>query len=406
MTRFIVLLALLTTSLAAGQPPRGFTALFNDKDLTGWRGGTTYDHRKLLSLPAAERAELIRQWTESMTEVNPKTGLPHWRVDDGVLINDGHGDYATTKKDYGDFELLLEYKTVPEADSGVYLRGVPQVQIWDYNQADPHGLGRARGSGGLWNNTKGSPGKDPLVRADKPLGEWNTIRVLMVGSRVSVWLNQQLVVDHAVLENYYDKIDKTLKADQRRPIPARGPIQLQTHGGEIHWRNIYIREIDGTEACDILQSRGNEGFQSIAGHKSLPNWSGDTEILKMGGDGILLLGKKGQVFWKERLETFSARMQFRSPPGARSGVTVGVLSGGKTAVLQELPAGGTPDYLHPAGEWNFQEVAVVGSTLTVELNGTPVLKTKLPDSDSGGYRFGVVGHGEEVEYKSLTLRTP
>src|SRR4029434_1289201 len=156
----------------------------------------------------------------------------HWRAEGGELINDGKGAYATTEKEYGDFELLVEYKTVPLADSGIYLRGVPQVQIWDFTEEAKFNIGANKGSGGLWNNSPGAPGKDPLVKADKPLGEWNKFRIVMVGSRVSIWLNDELVVDHAVLENYYDKERKTA-------IPPKGPIELQTHGGEIRWRNIF-----------------------------------------------------------------------------------------------------------------------------------------------------------------------
>jgi hypothetical protein len=58
----------------------------------------------------------------------------------------------------------------------------------------------------------------------------------MVGDRVTVWLNDKLVVDNAVMENYFDRT---------QPVPARGPIQLQTHGGEIRWRNIFLRELTG-----------------------------------------------------------------------------------------------------------------------------------------------------------------
>src|SRR5262245_60431882 len=219
----------------ANQPPAGFTALFNGTDLTGWRGGDTFDHRKFLEMPADKRAEQDTMWTEDMKK--------HWSVQNGEFVNDGNGKYATTTKDYGDFELFVEYQTVPKADSGIYLRGVPQVQIWDYTEKAKFNIGADKGSGGLWNNSAGAPGKDPLVLADKPFGEWNKFRILMVGSRVSVWLNGKLVVDHANMENYYDR---------KKPIPARGPIQLQTHGGEIRWRNVFIREIGTAEANEIL----------------------------------------------------------------------------------------------------------------------------------------------------------
>jgi len=99
------------------RPPQGFAALFDGKDLAGWRGGETFDHRKLLAMPADQRDAQIAKWTESMKA--------HWRTENGELVNDGEGAYATTEKDYGDFELLVEYKTVPKADSGIYLRGCP-----------------------------------------------------------------------------------------------------------------------------------------------------------------------------------------------------------------------------------------------------------------------------------------
>ncbi|NBV21269.1 MAG: DUF1080 domain-containing protein [Proteobacteria bacterium] len=228
----------LGTAVQAAQPPAGFTALFNGKDLKGWRGGTTFDHRKLLAMTPEQRAEQIKKWTApdqkgSMMEMG-KTGKPHWYIEGDDLVNDGFGAYATTEKDYGDFELLLEYKTVPLADSGIYLRGVPQVQIWDYTEKAKFKLGADKGSGGLWNNSPGAPGKDPLVLADKPFGEWNKFRVIMKGENVTVWLNDKLVVDNAKLENYYDR---------KLPVPEKGPIQLQTHGGEIRWRNIFIKEL-------------------------------------------------------------------------------------------------------------------------------------------------------------------
>ncbi len=170
----------------------------------------------------------------------------HWSVQDGELVNDGNGLYLTTDKNYGDFELLVDYKTVPLADSGIYLRGCPQVQIWDYTKAGGKwDLGADKGSGGLWNNSPGAPGKDPLVKADKPFGEWNHFRIIMVGSRVWVWLNGKQTVDGAVMENYYNR---------KLPVPPRGPIQLQTHGGEIRWRNIFIREIGSDEADQLLSA--------------------------------------------------------------------------------------------------------------------------------------------------------
>ncbi len=240
----MVVCFLAATGLAQSAPSAGFTALFNGKDLSGWRGGNTFDPVKLAAMAPEARLAQIEKWTASMKE--------HWQVDNGELVNDGFGDYATTEQDYGDFELRLEYKTVAGADSGIYLRGCPQVQIWDINQpSKPEAPDRNpnKGSGGLFNNTPKTPGRDPLVVADKPFGEWNRFRIVMVDNKVTVWLNEKLVVDHAVMENYFDK-------ERKLPVPRTGPIQLQTHGGEIRWRNIVLREIPADEAAKILASNG------------------------------------------------------------------------------------------------------------------------------------------------------
>lgn len=236
---FAVAVAMVAPVETQVAPPEGFAALYNGRDLTGWRGGDTYDHRKWLALPASEREALEAEWTADMRA--------HWRAEGPELVNDGQGKYATTVRDYGDFELRLEYRTVPLADSGIYLRGVPQVQIWDHTNEAEFRNGAQKGSGGLWNNSRGAPGKDPLVLADRPFGDWNQFRIVMVGDRVSVWLNDQLVVDYAVMENYYDR---------SQPVPERGPIQLQTHGGEIRWRHIFIREIGSDEAARIRREKG------------------------------------------------------------------------------------------------------------------------------------------------------
>ena len=86
----------------------------------------------------------------------------HWTVKDGVIHYDGKADNLQTAKDYGNFELYVDWKIGKKGDSGIYLRGNPQVQIWD----------NPMGSGGLYNNQKNP--KSPLVKADRPVGEWNT----------------------------------------------------------------------------------------------------------------------------------------------------------------------------------------------------------------------------------------
>jgi hypothetical protein len=197
-------------------PPEGFTPLFNGLDLTGWKG-LVADPPRRAGMTPEELAEAQKAADALMVE--------HWTVSDGVLHYDGKGNSLCSVKDYGDFELLMDWKIEPKGDSGIYLRGSPQVQVWDPSL-------REIGSGGLFNNEKNPNG--PLIMADKPVGEWNTFLIRMVGDKVTVHLNGQLVVDNVTLENYWER-DK--------PIYETGQIELQHHGDPLHFKNIYIKEI-------------------------------------------------------------------------------------------------------------------------------------------------------------------
>ena len=221
-----LLACLLSLPLFADAPPEGFRALFDGQSLAGWYGWNPHQGLKLTGDKKA--TDLAKQRADFPS---------HWRVENGELVNAGTGPYATTDEEFGDIELRLEYKTVAKADSGIYLRGAPQVQIWDLNQVfDPKKPDRKPhlGSGGLFNNTPGAPGRDPLVAADKPFGEWNAFRIVQQGDVTTVWLNGRLVVDHAKMENYWDRA---------KPLPSKGPIMLQTHGGEIRWRNLFVKPL-------------------------------------------------------------------------------------------------------------------------------------------------------------------
>jgi hypothetical protein len=201
---------------AENRPPKGFRALFNGRDLTGWKGLVADPpHRAKMSPPelATEQARADQQMRD------------HWKVVDGALVYDGKGNNLCTVQDFGDFELLVDWKIPPAGDSGIYLRGSPQVQIWD----------RPEGSGGLYNNEKNP--SHPLKKVDRPPGEWNRFRIRMVGDKVTVYLNGELVVNHVTMENYWER-DK--------PIYPTGSIELQHHGDTLSFKNIFIRELPKT----------------------------------------------------------------------------------------------------------------------------------------------------------------
>ena len=432
----VALVAALVQVRAEPQPPAGFSTLFNGRDLAGWRGGTTFDHRALLAMSEEERDAKIAKWTEELGG--------HWSAQGDELVNDGKGTYLTTVKDYGDFELLVEYKTVPKADSGVYLRGVPQVQIWDSTEPGERGLGRAKGSGGLWNNPAGSPGKDPLVLADKPFGEWNQLRVVMVGARVSVWLNGQMTVDHAILENYYDRNSKdpAIKSNPR-PIPRVGPIQLQTHGGEIRWKNIFLREIGSDEANKILSAHGEDSqWKSIFNGRDLTGWQGPVDQYEViDGAVYCKAGKGGTLHTVDEFSDFKVRTEIKLPPGGNNGLAIRYPGSGDTAYrgmceLQVLDDSAKKyekldprqyhgsvygivaahrGYQRPVGDWNFEEVTVRGSKIRVELNGTVILDADVslvneymansphPGKDRTRGYFGFAGHNDPVGFRALRV---
>jgi hypothetical protein len=223
--------------------PNGFTKLFNGKDLNGWRGRQpNFNPAEEAKLSKEALAEKQAQWNAERDK--------HWRVDGAKeeIVSDGQSPQLATVKDYGDFEMYVDWLMVSHnGDSGVYLRGYPQVQVWDPDNPREVKNGAAKGSGALWNNNAENPGKWPLVKADNPVGEWNGFRIRMVGSRVWVWLNDKPTVEGQVLDNFFDRA---------QPLVARGPIELQTHGSEIRFRNIYVREIPATEAKSVADRVG------------------------------------------------------------------------------------------------------------------------------------------------------
>lgn len=414
---------------ADNNPPPGYRALFNGKDLAGWHGVSTEDPRIMAEMSAEERAEKRKK---SLEDINK-----HWSVQGDDLVNDGFGLYLTSDESFENYELLVSYRTVPKADSGIYLKGNPQVQIWDWTDPEKFKLGAEKGSGGLWNNSASNPGKDPLVRADRPFGEWNNFRIRQVGARTTVFLNGKLVVDHALLENFFNG---KLPPEQKKPLIRKGPIQLQTHGGEIRWKNVFVREIPTSEANAILE---NDGYTSLFDGKTLDGWAGAVDHYEV-VDGAIRCkpGKGGVLRTKGDYADFIAKLEFKLPPGGNNGLAIRYPGQGDAAYagMCELQVLDTEDpkyekldprqahgsaygmaaaargYLRPTGEWNFEQVTVVGSTIKVELNGNLILDTDLstikeylantphPGKELTHGYFGFAGHNDPVEFRRIRIK--
>ena len=412
------------TAAEGPQPPTGFKALFNGKDLQGWHGMGHFDPRKLWAMSEEDRQAKREKDLEDVRQ--------HWSVDEGELVNDGHGVYLTTDQDYGNIEFMIDYKTVAQADSGIYLRGNPQVQIWDYTkEGGKWNIDADKGSGGLWNNSPGAAGKNPMVLADRPFGEWNSFRIIQAKDYTTVFLNDQLVVDHAKMENFWDRSN---------PLWDKGPIQLQTHGGEIRWRNLFIREIPDREVKQML---AEPGFKPIFNGHNLDGWAGPVENYEVKEGAIVCKPNNGgTIYYHQNLTDFVARLEFKLPPGGNNGLAIRYPGQGDTAYsgmceLQVLDnsaekyakldarqyhgsaygmVAAKRGHQKPVGEWNEQEVTVQGSKIKVVLNGTTILDADLrevreymagsphPGKERYDGFFGFAGHGDPVSFRNIRIK--
>ncbi|MFZ4733428.1 MAG: family 16 glycoside hydrolase [Pirellulales bacterium] len=296
--------------------PSGFTPLFNGVDLAGWRGRPHFDPAAEAALSPEERAAKQTEWNADMAA--------HWKVEGGEIVSDGHGVFLTTMRDYGDFELHLEWLLPqPCADSGIYLRGNPQVQIWDPDCERDFKHGADKGSGGLWNNPADSAGRFPLVRADAPTGQWNTMRIRMQGERVSVTLNGRLVVDDQTLANFFAK---------GQPLPASGPIQIQTHGAPMRVRNVCLRELTGLEGSGPgWRELTADDFENVNGTEGTWTWNGG--LAHCTGRPV------GVIRTKRQVKNLELSVEWRHLTSAGNS---GVFLWAPPAVLENLPPGRLP----------------------------------------------------------------
>ena len=406
---------LLKERATLNRPPEGFVALFNGKDLTGWKG--------LLASPNDNPIRRARLSAEALADAQTKADAKmrtHWSVKDGILKFDGGGYSLATIKNYEDFEMWVDWKVLyPRGDSGIYLRGTPQVQIWDPGQWKI-------GSGGLYNNKK-NPSK-PTSIADNPIGQWNTFYIKMVGERVTVVLNGKLVVDNVILENYWDR---------KQPIFPSEQIELQCHGNPIDFRNIYIREIPR-----------EEGFVSLFNGKDLTGWIGAVNgYMAVPENGTITYkkGGGGNLYTEKEYSDFHLKFDFKLTPGANNGLGIRTPSKGDAAyqgmelqildnsadmykrlqpyqyhgsVYGVIPA--KRGFQSPVGQWNSQEVIAKGDHIKVILNGETIVDGNIRDASKNGTstmdkrnhpgllnekgHIGFLGHGSVVEFRNIRIK--
>ena len=402
----------------------GFVSMFNGKDLTGWKG--------LVENPIARAKMTPKQLAEKQVKAD-EIMRRDWKVVDGLLVFDGKGyDNLCSVKDYGDFEMYVDWRIAPKGDAGIYLRGSPQVQIWDINNR-----GASVGSGGLFNNQKHP--KDPLLVADNPVNEWNSFYIKMIGEKVIVYFNGQLVVDNVTLENYWDR---------SQPIFEKDAIELQAHGDRTEYRNIYVREIPRPEPYRVTDEEKAEGFVPMFNGIDMSGWVGNLKDY-IPVDGTIVCdpakGGSGNCYTDKEYSDFIMRFEFLLTPAANNGIGIRTPLQGDAAyggmeiqvldneaevyrdlqpyqyhgsVYGVIPA--KRGYLKPVGEWNCQEIIADGNHIKVTLNGTVILdgdiavasknftetidKRQHPGLSNKSGHIGFLGHGSWVAFRNLRIK--
>ena len=401
----------------------GFVSMFNGKDLTGWKG--------LVGNPIYRNKQTDSALKALQTKADAKI-VNDWVVKDGVLVFTGHGDNLCTEKKYGDFEMYVDWKITAQGDAGIYLRGSPQVQIWDTSRRE---VGAQVGSGGLYNNQKNQ--SKPLVVADNAIGSWNNFHIIMKGDKVTVYLNGVLVTDNVVLENYWDR---------NLPIFIKEQIELQAHGTYVAYRNLYIRELPDNKAVNLSEEEKKEGFVNLFDGTNIDQWMGNTAGYIV-NDGALVVvpdnGSGGNLYTKEEYADFIYRFEFQLTPGANNGIGVHAPPVGDAAYVgmeiqvldNEAPiynslqayqyhgsvygiAAAKRGYLLPTGEWNKEEIMLKGSKIKVTLNGTVINEVDLKEATKNGTvdhkehpglnrttgHIGFLGHGDVVRFKNMRIK--
>ena len=408
--------------LAAMPPDEGFVPMFNGKDLAGWQG--------LVENPVARAKMKPAELAAKQAEADRKVPL-NWSVKDGCIWFNGQGENLCSIKEYGDFEMLVDWKISKKGDSGIYLRGTPQVQIWDTSRVES---GAQVGSGGLYNNQKNL--SKPLLVADNPVGDWNTFRILMTGEKVSVWLNGILVVDNITFENYWD---------HSIPIFPQGPIELQAHGTDLAFRDIFVREVSEKD-FNLTPEEKSEGFVSLFNGRNLDNWTGD-KLAYEAEDGMIVVkpdnGNAGNLYTINEYSDFAFRFEFQLTPAANNGIGIRApLTGDAAYVGMEIQVldntapeyaslqtyqfhgsvyGVIPakrEYLKPVGEWNTEEITAQGTHIKVVLNGTVIVDGDIagprdngtmdhndhPGLKNASGHIGFLGHGSILKFRNIRIK--
>jgi hypothetical protein len=201
--------------------------LFNGRDLSGWRVSSA--QAEVFNAQAGRLRDLSGQ------PLTYPTGENGWSARDGLLVNDARQEEGKPYRAYGnlrtdrefeDFNLTLEVRVPKQGLSGVFLRGVYEVEV-----ADSYGRPlRSNSMGGVYSRTA------PSVAAEKPSGVWQTLDLTLVDRHVTVILNGTKIIDNQPVPGC---TPWALWADVTRP----GPIYLRGDKTSIEYRHLILRPV-------------------------------------------------------------------------------------------------------------------------------------------------------------------
>jgi hypothetical protein len=258
----------------------------------------------------------------------------------------------------------------------------------------------------------------------------------MTGENVSVWLNGMLVTDNVIMENYWNR---------DIPIFEKGAVELQAHGTDIAFREIYIREIKSSE-YNLTEEEKASGFVSLFNGRNLDGWVGNKNSYTV-EDGMIVIkpgdDSGGNLYTGREYSDFNFRFEFQLTPGANNGLGIrtplegdAAYAGMEIQILDNDAAiyadlkpyqyhgsiyGVIPakrGFLKPVGEWNYEEVIVSGTKVKVILNGTVIVEGDIAEASDRGTidgndhpglknmsgHIGFLGHGSVVRFRNIRIR--
>lgn len=381
-----------------------------------------------------------------------QSALAGYPVEDGAVVCRRGGNLLTAKE-YGDFVFRFEFALPAGGNNGVGIRAESpskdaayngmEIQILDNTAEKYKNLETYQAHGSIYGvaAAKRNAEKNDYL---KPLGEWNCQEIIASGSRITIILNGEIIVDTDI------SVFKDKQTLDKREHPGlhreKGFVGFLGHGDPVKFRNIRIKELN-----TLTEQEKKDGFALLFDGKTLPTelWNGDIKGYPVENGTITCRG--GNILTKKEYGDFTLRFEFKLPPGGNSGVGFRCPAGGGSfdgfesqildhfnkmyknedgnywlapyqyhgSIYGTIPAKRYPDkndYHKPVGQWNYEEITLTGSQIKIVLNGGVLVDANLDeykDKPLGDHRpkgldrtsgfIGFLGHSDPVEFRNIRI---